>query len=106
MEDNTPVLIGQGQFTYHGAPAEAPSPLQLLLKATGAAARDAGLTRQALAGLDGVGVVAFAIDAEGALAALPVPRLSNPPASLARRLDASPRWSAYTQTGGNSSQHL
>jgi acetyl-CoA C-acetyltransferase len=106
MDDNTPVLIGQGQFTFRGAPAEAPSPLQLVLRATEAAARDAGLTPQALSGLDSVGVVAFAIDAEGALASLPVPRLSNPPASLARRLGASPRWSAHTQTGGNSSQHL
>jgi len=106
MEDNTPVLVGQGQFTYRGPPADAPSPLQLLLKATEAAALDAGLSPQALAALDSVGVVAFAIDAEGALAALPVPRLANPPASLAQRLGASPRWSAYTETGGNSSQHL
>jgi len=106
MEDNTPVLIGQGQFTYRGPPAEAPSPLQLLIKATEAAAADAGLAASALAGLDGVGVVAFAIDAEGALAALPVPRISNPPASLSRRLGAKPRWAAYTQIGGNASQHL
>lgn len=106
MLETTPVLIGQGQFTWRGAPAEAPSPLQLLMKATEAAARDACLEPEALQDLDGLGVVGFAIDAEGALAQLPFPRLSNPPASLARRFGARPRWSAYTEMGGNSSQHL
>ena len=100
------MLIGAGQFTYRGAPAEAPSPLGLLRRATAAAARDAGLTEGALAGLDTVAVVGFAVDAEGALAALPIPRLSNPPAALARALGASPRWAPYTQMGGNSSQQL
>jgi acetyl-CoA C-acetyltransferase len=106
MRDETPVLIGAGQFTYKGAPGEAPSPLQLLLEATNAAAADAGLTAQTLSGLDGLGVVSFAVEAEGALAELPFPRPHNPPASLARRLGASPRWSAMTRMGGNSSQQL
>ncbi len=106
MRDTTPVLIGQGQFTYRGAAGDAPSPLQLLMTAAEAARADAGLAPGALAGLDALGVVGSAIDAEGALAALPVPRLCNPPASLARRLGARPRWSAQTQIGGNSSQHL
>src|SRR5579872_7068970 len=106
MRDQTPVLIGAGQFTYKGPPADAPSPLQLLLKAAHAATADAGLEAQALAGIDGLGVVSFAVDAEGALAELPFPRLGNPPASLARRLGASPRWSTYTHMGGNSAQQL
>ena len=87
--ETTPVLIGHGQFTYRGPAIDAPSPLGLLMRATEAAARDAGLAPGALAGLDGFGVVAFAVDAEGALAELPVPRLSNPPASLARELGAA-----------------
>ena len=106
MRDQTPVLIGAGQFTYKGPPGEAPSPLQLLLKAAHAAAADAGLEGGALAGLDGLGVVSFAVDAEGALAELPFPRLVNPPASLARALGAAPRWSTYTHMGGNSAQQL
>ena len=106
MHDNTPVLIGAGQFTYRGKAADAPTPLRLIEIAAKAAAADAGLSEAALTGLDGLGVVAFAIDAEGGLRGLPVPRLVNPPASLAKALGAAPRWSAYTQMGGNSSQHL
>ncbi|MDQ2764228.1 MAG: acetyl-CoA acetyltransferase, partial [Pseudomonadota bacterium] len=96
MLDTTPVLIGAGQFTYRGGCVEAPTPLKLMEIATGAAAEDACLPRGALAGLDGIGVVGFTIDAEGAFAGLGVPRLFNPPASLARSLSAAPRWSVYT----------
>jgi acetyl-CoA C-acetyltransferase len=106
MLDTTPVLIGQGQFTYRGPPGEAPRPLALIETVARAAARDAGLAEGALAGLDGLGVVGFTIDAEGALSRLPVPRMANPPASLARSLGAHPRWSVYTRMGGNSPQQL
>jgi acetyl-CoA C-acetyltransferase len=106
MLDTTPVLIGQGQFTYRGAPGEAPTPLELIQTAALAAAKDAGLSPAALAGLDGIAVVGFTIDAEGALSRLPVPRMVSPPASLAKALGADPRWSVYTQMGGNSPQQL
>ena len=107
MEDRTPVLIGAGQFSWRGGAADAPSPLRLAAKiATEAAAKDAGLPMSALAGLDTVAVVGFAVDAEGALAQLPIPRLTNPPAALAKALGATPHWAPYTQMGGNSSQHL
>jgi acetyl-CoA C-acetyltransferase len=33
-----------------------------------------------------------------------LPRLADPPASLARAVSARPRWSVYTETGGNSPQ--
>jgi acetyl-CoA C-acetyltransferase len=104
--DSTPVLIGAGQFTHRGPAAQAPVPLELIKIAAIRAAEDAGLSAAALAGLDALGVVGFAIDAEGALARLPVPRLTNPPASLAKALGAAPRWVAYTHMGGNASQHL
>lgn len=106
MQDNTPVLIGAGQFTYKGAANESPSPLDLLKLAATAAARDAGLPEAALAGLDGVAVVGFTIDAPGGFQQLPFPRLKNPPASLARALGASPSWSTYSHMGGNSPQQL
>jgi acetyl-CoA C-acetyltransferase len=106
MLDTTPVLIGQGEFTYRGAPGEAPSPLGLIEIAARAAARDAGLSEGALTGLDAIGVVGFTIDAAGALSRLPVPRMVNPPAALARALGADPRWSVYTHMGGNSPQQL
>jgi len=106
MLETTPVLIGAGQFTYRGEPGASPPPLELIKIAANAAAEDAGLPATALRELDGIGVVAFAIDAEGALARLPIPRMNNPPASLAQALKASPRWSVYTHMGGNASQHL
>ncbi|HWA62235.1 MAG TPA: acetyl-CoA acetyltransferase [Caulobacteraceae bacterium] len=104
MLDNTPVLIGAGQFTFRGAALEAPTPLQMLEIVATSAARDAGLA--SLAGLDAIGVVGSAIDAEGALSELPVPRLANAPEALAARLGAAPRWGAVTEMGGNASQYL
>ena len=106
MLDTTPVLIGAGQFTYRGAASEAPRPLDLLLRAVERAAADATLAMEDLAAVDAIGLVGFTIDAPGALARLPVQRLVNPPASLAKALAASPRWSVYTQMGGNSPQQL
>lgn len=104
MRDDTPVLIGAGQFTWRGAPAESPTPLALLKIAAERATGDAGLAARALAGLDGLAVVGFTIDAPGQLAKMPIPRLKNPPASLARALGAAPRWSVYSHTGGNTPQ--
>ncbi len=104
MRDDTPVLIGAGQFTYRGEAASSPSPLELLKVAAEQAVRDAGLPETVFASLDALAVVAFSIDAPGGLSKLPLPRLKNPPASLARALSAAPRWSVYTETGGNSPQ--
>jgi acetyl-CoA C-acetyltransferase len=106
MQDRTPVLIGAGQFTYRGAADVAPSPLGLLKIAAERAAADAGLSVEALAGLDALAVVGFTVDAPGALSGLPFPRLKNPPASLARDLGATPAWSVYSYMGGNSPQQL
>ena len=103
---NTPVLIGAAQFTWRGGAEGAPTPLDLVTRVARGAAADAGLPASALGDLDGIGVVGFTVDAPGALAELPVPRLVNPPASLAKALGATPRWSVYTHMGGNSPQHL
>jgi len=104
MRDDTPVLIGAGQFTYRGDAGNSPSPLELLKVAAERAVLDAGLKGSVLADLDALAVVAFSIDAPGGLSKLPLPRLADPPASLARAFSASPAWSVYTQTGGNSPQ--
>lgn len=104
MRDETPVLIGAGQFTFRGDAANSQSPLELLKVAAERAVRDAGLEGTVFAELDAMAVVAFSIDAPGGLSKLPLPRLKNPPASLARVLSATPRWSVYTETGGNSPQ--
>lgn len=104
MDPRTPVLIGEGQWTYRGAAAASPSPLAMIEEAARRAAADAGLADGALAGLDALAVIGFTVDAGGGLARLPFPRLTNPPASLARRLGAHPRWSVYSHMGGNSPQ--
>ena len=104
VDERTPVLIGGGQFTYRGDPLQAPSPLGLLRTAAERAIADAGLSAEQARGLDTVAVVAFTIDAPGN--SMAIPRLRNPPASLARTLGANPATSIYTETGGNSPQHL
>lgn len=104
MRDDTPVLIGAGQFTYRGDPLASPSPTELLKIAADRAATDAGLEAGALAGLDGLAVVGFTLDAPGSRA--PIPRPANPPEALGRRLGAAPRWSVYSHMGGNTPQML
>jgi acetyl-CoA C-acetyltransferase len=104
MDDRTPVLIGGGQFTYRGDPLAAPPPLTLLSTAAERAAQDAGLSAEQMGDVDAVAVVAFTIDAPGNT--MTIARLRNPPGSLARKLGARPRTSIYTETGGNSPQHL
>jgi len=99
-----PVLIGAGQFTYRGDPAVSPAPTALLKIAAEGAAADAGLGVEALAGIDSLAVAGFALDAPGDRRS--VPHSSNPPASLARRLGASPHWAVYSHVGGNTPQLL
>jgi acetyl-CoA C-acetyltransferase len=106
MRDETPVLIGAGQFTYRGEAAASPSPLTMIKFSADRAAADAGLEEGALAGLDTLAVAGFAVDAEGNSARFPFPRLANPPASLARRLGAAPRYAPYGHMGGNSPQQM
>ena len=104
MRDDTPVLIGAGQFTYRGDPLASPSPLELLKIAALAAAKDAGLDESALAEVDVIDVVGFAIDSPGGRN--PLPRPNNPPKSLARLLGAAPKVARYSHMGGNTPQYL
>jgi acetyl-CoA C-acetyltransferase len=106
MHDHTPVLIGAGQFTYRGAAEVSPSPLSMIKIAAERAAADAGLGADKLAGLDALAVVGFTVDSSGNQGRFPFPRLHNPPASLARRLNASPRYQVYSHMGGNTPQQL
>lgn len=105
MGDRTPVLIGAGQFTYRGDPATSPSPTTLLKIAAERAAADAGIGAHGLAGVDTLTVVGFTIDAPGSRRGM-IPHSTNPPAQLASLLGASPRWSCYTEMGGNTPQYL
>ncbi|MFM8819189.1 MAG: acetyl-CoA acetyltransferase [Phenylobacterium sp.] len=102
-DETTPVLVGGGQFTWRSDPGASPSPTGLLKIAAERAALDAGLGTDALAGIDGLAMISFAIDAPGERRV--IPHSSNPPLTLSRRLGASPAWNVYTRAGGNSSQY-
>jgi acetyl-CoA C-acetyltransferase len=104
MGDNTPVLIGAGQFSYRGDPAASPSPTILLKIAAERAATDAGLGAAGLTAIEDLAVVGFTIDAPGSKRVMP--HSTNPPASLAKALGAAPRWSVYSEMGGNTPQYL
>jgi acetyl-CoA C-acetyltransferase len=100
----TPVLIGVGQFTYRGDPATSPSPTALLKIAAERAAADAGIGAEGLAAIDALAVVGFTVDAPGGRRVMP--HSTNPPASLSKRIGANPRWSVYSNMGGNTPQYL
>ena len=104
MDGTTPVLIGAGQFTYRGDPGASPSPVALLKIAAERAAADAGLGSEGLAAIDALAVAGFTIDAEGSTRS--IPHSSNPPASLAAELGATPGWAVYSHMGGNTPQQL
>jgi hypothetical protein len=104
MDDRTPVLIGAGQFTYRGEPGASPSPTELLKIAAERAAANAGLAAEKLTLIDSLAVAGFAIDAPGERRI--VPHSSNPPASLAKRIGATPRFAVYSHMGGNTPQQL
>ncbi|MDZ4370591.1 MAG: acetyl-CoA acetyltransferase [Phenylobacterium sp.] len=105
MDERTPVLIGAGQFTYRGDPAASPSPTTLLKIAAERAADDAGLGASGLAGMDAVAVAGYSIDASGSKQGT-IPHSTNPPAQLANMLGATPRWSVYSEMGGNTPQYM
>ncbi len=105
MNDRTPVLIGAGQFTYRGDPATSPSPTALLKIAAERAAADAGIGALGLAGIDTLAVAGYTIDSPGSRRGM-IPHSTNPPVSLSRALGADPRWSVYSEMGGNTPQYL
>ncbi|MGH6997732.1 MAG: acetyl-CoA acetyltransferase, partial [Phenylobacterium sp.] len=104
MDERTPVLIGAGQFTYRGDPAASPSPTALLKIAAERAAQDAGLDPEKLSKIDALAVIGFTIDAPGG--GRLVPHSTNPPATLAKRIGADPKYAVYSHMGGNSPQQL
>ena len=105
MDERTPVLIGAGQFTYRGDPASSPSPTTLLKIAAERAADDAGIGAAGLGAIDTLAVVGFTIDAPGSRRGM-IPHSTNPPVLLSKMVGASPRWSVYSEMGGNTPQYL
>lgn len=102
IDPRTPVLIGCGQSTWRGAPDRPTTYKSMLVEAGRAALADTGA--DVGGAIDTVAVVRFWVDS------LPfdtgVPRLTNPPRSLAQALGLAPRTHAYTAVGGNTPQML
>jgi acetyl-CoA C-acetyltransferase len=107
IADNTPVIIGVGQYSERvGEPGYAAlSYMDLGGKALAAAIADAGAT----------GSVADAIDTLAAIRAFEMSRpgreppfgaASNVPRALAKRVGANPRRAILTTTGGQTNQQL
>ncbi|WP_293678747.1 acetyl-CoA acetyltransferase [uncultured Phenylobacterium sp.] len=106
MDERTPVLIGAGQFTYRGDPAQSPSPTNLLKIAAERAADDAGIGAAGLAALDSIVVAPSAIAMPGGSRARGAPFSSNAAAQLGALVGAELRWAAQSANGGNSSQYM
>lgn len=104
IDPRTPVLVGVAQAVEReAAPADAPSPLDMLETVARGAATDAGNADAILGGIDQVAVIRTFADS-GALFRLPGWDYSNLPLSLANRIGASPARLFYPQAGGNSPQ--
>jgi acetyl-CoA C-acetyltransferase len=96
MDEQTPILVGAGQYTQRDVdPAAAKSPLELMAVCAARAAADAGLTPAACAELDTVAVANI----------LSWP-YANAPDLLAARLGARPAERLYSTVGGNTPQWL
>jgi acetyl-CoA C-acetyltransferase len=104
VDPTTPVLIGAGQLTLRDKAGIGPR--AMMKAAVERAAADAGVSMAAIAGADVVAVVGFTVDAPGTASRLPVPRLANPPLTLAAEIGAKPKRVIYTHMGGNTPQAL
>ena len=102
LPDNTPIIVGGGQYTQHLAPDAQPpfeSPMDLASAAARAALADAGIPDHAK-DLDTIAVIRLFSDSPGAWHC-PFGGSNNPPESVAQRIGASPNHRLYSNTGGN-----
>lgn len=105
MNDRLPILVGAGQLTEKLPPAEAKTPLEMMLTVTKKAADDAGLTEAQLSQLDAVGCTRLVVDSTE----IKIPgigRYSNIPKSIANHFDATLKHGYYASAGGNTPQML
>src|SRR5580704_533993 len=110
IDPRTPILVGAGQFTQRTAREnrlqQSLDPIAMLAKAAQLALDDSGARDAFLHAIDTVAVVRFTADSPGDQGRLPKRMFRNPPMSLARRLEATPRRFLYSATGGNTPQWL
>ena len=102
IADNTPILVGAGQFTEHLQPdIDNPlsAPVELAARAAQAALDSAGGN---ISGGDIEAIATIRLFSDSAPAwACPFGRSDNPPASIARRIGARPNWNIYSNAGGD-----
>lgn len=107
--DNTPILVGCGQYTQRTAQAgkleESLDPMQLLTLAAERALADTGASDKLKLMIDSISVVRFTADSADA-GRLPIGQYSNAPRSLGKRIGARAKREYYTATGGNTPQWL
>ena len=100
ISDNTPVLIGSGQFVQREANAS--SPMELATQASLACIKDCGAANIAQH-IDTICVTKLFSDM-GRRWNSPWGRSDNPPQSVASRIGANPQSRIYTETGGDGPQ--
>ena len=109
MRDNTPILVGAGQFTgREDDPLKALSPMDIAAEAARVALADTGLDASSVAQLiDTLAVIRIFPDSFNRLR-MPNPfgRAENPPRAVARRLNANPSRAIYGHVGGNTPQTM
>lgn len=107
--DNTPILVGCGQFTQRTAQTgkfeESLDPMQLLTRATERALADTGAGDKLKTRIDNISVVRFTADSSEA-GRLPIGQYTNAPRSLGNRIGAKAKREYYTAAGGNTPQWL
>ena len=103
--DSTPILVGCADVTDLNTPIEAGrSPYDLIAQAARAALLDSGSAQLADA-IDTVAMIRLFSDTSHRFATK-LGRSSNPPASIARRLNLNASRLIYTYSGGNMPQYL
>ena len=106
MEDNTPILVGAGQFTERDLPPEqARPPMAIAAEAARAALRDAGIAATPAPMIDTVFAIRIFSDSTNRpRLRIPFGRAENPPRAIARRLGVEPANAIYGNVGGNTPQ--
>lgn len=101
ITDNTPIIIGTGQKTWHGIDASR-TPVDALYEVGSAALADAG-SKQLARAIDALAMIRFIADTSPGVGAL-FPR--NPGAQLAKRLGIANASIFQGTIGGNTPQYL
>ena len=103
--DSTPILVGCADVTDLSTPIEAGrSPYDLIAQAARDAIQDSGSAKLAAA-IDTVAMIRLFSDTSHRFATM-LGRSTNPPASIAQRLNLNASRLIYTYSGGNMPQYL